>query len=468
VQVTLVPDEKGVDSLTRQIKLSGRAYPLFGIAQLVLRKPDRFEVRFNVVKKADGQVAQPLWVCSLDETLWLSEQEAVNHVFKRFFTTFYQPEKTPADPPKGTYTFVAQCGLSGIVLGPPNYHDYQNKLRKLHGERYAHMPFEAYKSRIRIVRDEAVVKQWLEDQSWKTEYICLNVAEPLKLGSREEAEKHFRENHLANVIKTVESYRLTGQAARQLPHGPLQTLIRRAVDEQARFPLKVVNILSQQFSNRGLQFFKVNKSITHVSVARPHYLDLSTTPVSDGVKRIVDFINATPKCTRRKLLEALAPGATIKAPGETAPAVAAEPSGAVPEPPPSPEVEAIVGDLHWLIHQGHVIEFANGILETAKQPVPRPPKPQPARAPGSETAPKPAEGAGEGGQPVESVIAGQEATASDPVGPVEAAGTEAGGEAPISGVEAEPQPLAAGNEPESVTEASPEEQTPTQVEAEKV
>src|SRR5205823_2272169 len=32
--------------------------------------------------------------------------------------------------------------------------------------------------------------------------------------------------------------------------------------------------------------------------------------------------------------------------------------------------------LHWLIHQGHVIEFANGILETAKKPVPKPPKSQ--------------------------------------------------------------------------------------------
>jgi hypothetical protein len=34
-------------------------------------------------------------------------------------------------------------------------------------------------------------------------------------------------------------------------------------------------------------------------------------------------------------------------------------------------------DLHWLIHQGHVIEFANGTLETAKKPLPRPPKPEP-------------------------------------------------------------------------------------------
>jgi hypothetical protein len=35
---------------------------------------------------------------------------------------------------------------------------------------------------------------------------------------------------------------------------------------------------------------------------------------------------------------------------------------------------AVLTDLHWLIHQGHVIEFANGTLETAKKPLPRPPQ----------------------------------------------------------------------------------------------
>ena len=84
----------------------------------------------------------PLFLCALDDSLWLSEDEAVAHVLEKHFATFYQTERTPTDPPKGTYTFVAQCGMSGAILGPPNYHDYQNQLRKLHAERYSRMPFE--------------------------------------------------------------------------------------------------------------------------------------------------------------------------------------------------------------------------------------------------------------------------------------------------------------------------------------
>src|SRR5206468_7134689 len=137
-------------------------------------------------KKPDRQPIQAIYLCRLDDTIWLDENEAMNHVLDKHFSTFYATEKTPTDPPKGTYTFVAQCGISGTILGPPNYHDYQNKLRKLHSERFSRMPFEVYKSKVKIVKDEAVVKKWTEEQSWKTEYVCLNVPEAKKLANGEE------------------------------------------------------------------------------------------------------------------------------------------------------------------------------------------------------------------------------------------------------------------------------------------
>lgn len=379
VAISILPEDKGVEYLARQIKLTGRAYPLFDIAYLILKKPERYLVRFEVIKNPDGSTRQSLFVCNLDDTLWLSEQDAINHVLTKHFDTFYQTERTPTEPPKGTYTFVAQCGMSGVILGPPNYHDYQNKLHKLHTERFSRMPFEAFKSRVKIVRDEAVVKKWQEEQSWKTEFNALNVPEPLKLASREDVEKHFRLVHLANIIKPVEGHSLLGTVAQQLPTQGLRTLYRRTWDEQMKFPIKVVNVLSHLFAGHGLQFFKVNKSVTHTAVARPHYLDTTATPVSEGVQRILDFINKTEKCTRRKILESLAP-----APAPTQPAPAAE--GAAPaEPVATPEQTAVNADLHWLIHQGHVIEFANGIIETAKKPAPKPAKPAPAKKAAPET-----------------------------------------------------------------------------------
>ncbi|HEY1170120.1 MAG TPA: hypothetical protein VGH19_02015 [Verrucomicrobiae bacterium] len=382
LNVSILPEDKGVDALARQIKLTGRAYPLFDIGFLIIKRPERYVVRFETQKNSDGTPVQPLFICRLDDTIWLNEQDAVSHVLTKHFDTFYQTEKTATDKPKGVYTFVAQCGMSGEILGPPNYHDYQNKLRHLHQERFARMPFEAFKARVRIVKDEEVVKKWLEDQSWKTEFIPLNVPEPVKLANREAVEKHFRETHLANIVQPVESHTIIGTATQNIPIGPLRALFRRNLDEQLKFPLKLVTVLSQQFAGLGLQFFKVDKTVTHVAVARPHYLDLAVTPVSDSIKGIIEFINKTEKCTRRKIYDALAP--TPAAPAAPAPEAAAaapaegEAKPAAPAAPAqaelTPEQKLITQDLHWLIHQGHVIEFANGIIETAKKPGPKPEK----------------------------------------------------------------------------------------------
>jgi hypothetical protein len=400
LNVAFIPEERGVEQLSRQIKMTGRAYPLFQIALLILQKAERYSVQLT--KKKSSGPAQPLFVCALDDSPWTSEDEAVAHVLKNHFATFYQAERTATEPPKGTYTFVAQCGMSGAILGPPNYHDYQNQLRKLHAEKFSRMPFDLFKARVKIVKDEAVVKKWIEEQSFKTEYVCLNVPEPLKLATLEDVEKHFRATHKDSIIKPVETLMVAGLPSRSLRCAGLQRLIRQEWEHQKIFPLPIATKLSQQFAQYGLQFFKVNKTVTHVSVARPQFLDLETTPVSENIKRIIKFVNANAKCTRKKLIEALAPAPKpVAAPVVETPAAASAAEGeaaaqvakpAEPQAPETtPEQTAVIVDLHWLIHQGAVLEFADGRMETAKKPAPKPPKPEkkPAvekPAPESETA----------------------------------------------------------------------------------
>jgi len=448
ITTAFLPDENGVESLARQIKMTGRVYPLFDIARLILQKPERYAVQLDVKKKADGTAVQPLFVCALDESPWLSEDEAVAHVLKNHFATFYQAERTAIEPPKGKYTFVAQCGLSGVILGPPNHHDYQNQLRKLHAERFSRMPFDVFKSRVKIVKDEEVVKKWVEEQSFKTEYTVLNVPEPLKLPSMEEVEKHFRAVHKDTIIKSVESHTVAGVPSRSLRCRELQRLVRNDWDRQCYFPLQLATKLCQLFASRGLQFFKVNKTITHVGVARPQFLDLETTPVSENIKRIVGFINTNPKCTRRKLIETLAPSpAVIEIKPETpaaAPAegVAAKIPAAAAEP--TPEQNALIADLHWLIHQGHVLEFADGRMDTAKKPLPKPPKPEKKKVEAKPAA------------------EGEVAAAAETVPPAEAAIESA---AEISAPEPAPE-MPASNEPVVPTsEAAAVVETPAPAEA---
>ena len=383
LDVAIQPEKNGVESLARQIKHTGRSYLLFDIARLILAKPERYLVVLKTRKKEDGSVAQPLFFCQVDETVWLSEDQAVDHVLSRHFDTFYKTDKIEIDPPKGTYTFVAQCGMSDQVLGPPNYHGYQDKLRALHADRFSRLPFDVFKSRVKIVHDEEVVKKWLDDQSWKTEYIAINLPEEIRLESRVAVREHFCQHHLSNLISSVSDVALKASVFNKKTPPRMQNLVRYAIDDQRRFPLKVVNMLSQEFSSHGLQFFKRKKSVTHVSVSRPHHLNLEQTPVSDSIRNIVTFVSENKDCTRRMILDKFAPEPEKPETAE-APAEGDEPKA---PPPLSPERTAILSDLHWLVHQGHVVEYANGQMEIA--PKPQPPqqkkkKPRPPKTPKTE------------------------------------------------------------------------------------
>ncbi len=380
IKVSIILTDETVNKTVRQIKMLGRAFPLFELARRALDFPTSQMVKFEVIKTKEGAVVQPLYVCLLDDTLWLSENEAIDYVLDKHFSTFYQAEKTQIDPPKGKYTFVAQCGLSGIILGPPNHHDYQTKLRKLHAERFSHIPFEQYKMKIRIVKDEEVVKKWIEEQSWRTEYTTLNVPEPVRLITREEVIQHFRQTHLPTIIQQVETYTVSGDASRNIPCQPLQRLVRKQWEEQKRFPMRVAIFLSQKFAEQGLQFFKWDGKITYVAISRPHYLDLEVMPVSENVKRIIEYVRTHPGCNVNQLLESLAPSQkqvipimTVNKPqeGSTETQPAAQQTATEEY---TPEQAALIADIHWLIHQGHIIEFYNGKMYVAKKPSPRPVK----------------------------------------------------------------------------------------------
>ena len=91
----------------------------------------------------------------------------------------------------------------------------------------------------------------------------------------------------------------------------------------------------------------------------------------------------------------------------------------------------LVGDLHWLVHQGHVIEFANGILDTAKKPLPRPARPQPQKKEGQaaaegEAAPEPAKEGAEAAPEASAEVEQAEAIATETAPVQDESGVSAG------------------------------------------
>jgi hypothetical protein len=411
--VEIQSDPRGVEGMAQQLKSGGKAYPLFNLAGLVLERPERFRASF----KKSAETAEALFQVKLDGSLWLSERDAVAHVLARHRDRYYLTETVPIDPPKGAFGFIAVCGMSGTVLGPPNFHDYVPRLMRLHAERFAHMPFDVFKSRIRMEKDEALIEKWKQEQSVQEVYVpverpargtaapaadaaqsavpeeaapeqtVVSAPEPvvppgeasdggapaaapvaeipaqpgLKLSTRAELEAHFRQHHAVRIIAEVrEKAAVPGPVALQSSAGPVAARVRRMWEELRRFPLPLAQRLGQQFASRGLHLFKAHGRVTYVTPARPRHLDVESTPVDDGIKGILEYLQAHPKAPR-----------------------ADQWLGLVALRTSLPEAEreaALAKDLLWLIREGHVIDFAGGRLEAARKPKPAPAPQTPASA----------------------------------------------------------------------------------------
>jgi hypothetical protein len=222
-----------------------------------------------------------------------------------------------------------------------------------------------------------------------------------------------------------------------------------------RFPLPLAQAIGKELTGRGLQIFKSHKKIIHVSMARPRYLDRETTPIGESFRAILEYLEAHPNQRRDKQWTALlalrtetAESATdtaaplVVAPVTEAPTATEEtapPAAASETPAPEASLtsddetmkkreQALGTDLLWLLHQGHVLDFAMGNLQAATRPAPKQ-APKPSKKEAAATA----ESTGE------EVVAPEEespVTEADLI--AEQAAEEATKEAPAASAEQEP------------------------------
>lgn len=193
VTLKLMPAEESLDLLAKRVLESGQTYSVFDLAKVLLQSRDRFRVTFE-------SVGSKLFRCREDQSVWLSREEALRQLWRGdWFKTYYDKVDVEGEVPKGSFSAVARCGLSNQLLGPPNYHGYQEKLTALHRERFSNMPFEAYKAKVRMEHGEEAVEAWLESMKTVTKW---KVAERKEESEASEDESEQKQSDAAEAVDT--------------------------------------------------------------------------------------------------------------------------------------------------------------------------------------------------------------------------------------------------------------------------
>ncbi|HEX3817303.1 MAG TPA: hypothetical protein VHW03_03330 [Chthoniobacterales bacterium] len=357
LEIRFVPDARALESVLAQIKSGHVAYSVFALARMFLEKPERYDVRLKAEDGALFQIGENGPAASDRRLL-------ENRVFPNERENFYRVEVTQTEPIKGNFANVARERSTGTLLGPTNHHAYQLKLRGLYEQRFSRrMSFPEFQRQIEIVSDPEVVERWKEEARSVTTYTTLQEEPPQTFQNLADAERHFRQNYLANLVRESAELTLDGVASRQLPDRALSRLIEVTWVQETRSPSKMMQELIAAFPANGLHLFRYRKATLFVSPVRPRPFGKDVNSLSKAVAAILQVLTENPTINRKQLLEKLSPADG----GETTPEEAEK------------RKLALASDVRWLVSEGHVIEFNDGTLDLARVKTPTakaPPSPK--------------------------------------------------------------------------------------------
>ena len=414
---------------------------MFSTSKLFLERPERHRVKLT-----SSDAAVPLFQIQ-DGPVSFDRALVERNAFFTAKPDFYTEETVQGEPIKGNFSNVARVRATGALLGPTNHHGYQPALRKLYEERFSRrMSFpEFQQTEIEIVTDEQAVADWKEQARSTTTYTTTKEAEPIVFKTLFDTEQHFRKHYLPELVKSGQTLECSGQAARAGGDRHVSAAVREAWEAESRFPQQIVNGLRPFLMEAGLHFFKHRKRILFVSATKPQRHPAGQV-FSDGVTAILQTVEASPRIKR--------PDLALKILGE-----------AHDTPEFTARKAQLAADLHYLIHEGQVIEFSDGALELPLAPLDKsaqPPQHQQQRG---------GKGKPGGGQRPAAAQAGAPATEAESEVEVmeEAAETESGDPADAVTAEAVTAEAAAveAGPTESETQTAPEavshEAVPTEV-----
>jgi hypothetical protein len=437
VKVDLYPQDEAFEALINRLRSSARTYQLFDIAHLLLEKPDRYIVLVSP-KPTKGSEPAQLYYSVPGHLPFETEEDAVNFVISNHLDLFFEIEEIEVEPPKGNFQMVSRCTITGELLGPPNYHRYQEFLQRHYAARITGMSFERFTSKVEGVKEQEQIDAWLESMKKGARYTVKDRQE----GEAEsfetlEAARHFLLQHRKDqLVGSGESIRFAGRDIERLPKGNISRSVEAYVESQKHFPLDSANNIRGRLRRHKFAVYKKgSKGVSFVCAVKRKFRD-SKTIFTDSISDLIDFIEKHPDMPASKLpkeyigidtekqkpeqlkmteaeveaaakakaeAEAQAEAQAAVTEGETttegtelkqkaeAPAIS-EDAKASTEATPKAELSAedekslrqLMLDLRWLITEGYVTEYGDGRLFAA------PPMPEPkAKEPKAPKKPEP-------------------------------------------------------------------------------
>lgn len=396
VQFSIFPEDEPFDLLTQSIRSSLKVYELFEVTRLILDKADRMVVVVAPLKDD----APPLYECLTDRQLFREEAKALRHAAVQALPVHFTEQEEEVEPPKGNFSSVLRCGITGRYLPPKNYHRFQAFLAEHHRLHCAEKSINQVEKSLQPVNDPSAVEEWLDTMKKRTVYRLrlapqepsessplepenagesVDASEAQTAGSppventapedaagegsateagsrifetREDAIQYLLMNHREGLVRETRQARVPGKALLDAEDDSIRKSFEVYLEKQKKFPLDTANNVRMKLRKAKFFLFKKGKKgISYVSAVRRKNREPDAV-FSDSTQEIMQKIEAKPGLKVRDLPALLHPERPLEE-GKS--------------PLSDDERRKLLNDLKWLKLEGYLYEFSDGTLELQDQ-----------------------------------------------------------------------------------------------------
>lgn len=346
IRVSLVPSVEAIRLIAKEIHQEARVYPLFNVANTLLAERSRCQAVFEAPDPAPF-----LWRGLLDESVFLTKEDALQHLWTSGLRKQLVEEETvDAEPPKGNFVSVARCGMSGEWLGPPNFHTYQVNLRRLHRERYSHIPFESYSARVRVEKGEEAVNEWLAGMTRKNRWRIIGQGEEAWTEDEMRIKRQLAETAFDEAFEEARCVEVNAGIPASHLSPSLLASMKQTGNHVRNHPAFLIPSICKVLDAEHLPVFKRQGKL-YTGPARPS----PVAPDQVFAERpgiIVSWIRENTPAKLDGLWKAVSP----------------EGNGTPPA--------SFAADLYWLLQQGHILLFPDDTLVVQELRTPAAPNPE--------------------------------------------------------------------------------------------
>jgi len=336
IEVSFIPDRDRLGAIVRQLHTVKRAFPLTYISGLFLSKPEYHMIKLEAKPVRGGEPIQ-FFQCRESKVVFLNREGLVDYLVRTHLSKHFERVETTVEPPTGSFVCVGQCKRTGIILGPPNYHGYNERLLEVYRNHCSSMSLDQYRNNIEMIRDPAVIEKWKDECRTQVKYRPREAAPDAEaVLTLSQVESIFMEKYAAGYIQSGTKVIMPASAVSKIEDDRLLQHLQGAWLREDRFPFSLMLALRPAFRRMRLNLFKAGKDETFVTAIPPKPLDAEHAIPS--IKEMVAIICEHPGWNRKQLVEKLYPGKS----------------------PDDPEVVEKMSSLVWLVEKGHIIEFFNG------------------------------------------------------------------------------------------------------------